>query len=65
MHKRSRRFQSILEKIDKKKTYSTLEALKILQSVSNTKFIETAEAHIALGLDPKYADQQLRSTVKI
>jgi len=35
MHKRSRRFQSILEKIDKKKTYSTLEALKILQSVSN------------------------------
>nr|YP_009391938.1 ribosomal protein L1 [Acrosorium ciliolatum]ARW60082.1 ribosomal protein L1 [Acrosorium ciliolatum] len=63
MHKRSRRFSQILQKLDKNKIYSPIEALKFLQDISSVNFIETLEAHIVLGLDPKYADQQLRSTV--
>nr|QVY58349.1 50S ribosomal protein L1 [Kappaphycus striatus] len=63
MRKRSRRFNQILHKIDHSKLYSPIEAIEILKSLSNVKFIETIEAHIVLGLDPKYADQQLRSTV--
>lgn len=63
MGKRSRRFVSILEKLDKTILYSPHDALVFLQDSSSVKFIETLEAHIVLGLDPKYADQQLRSTV--
>uniref|UniRef100_UPI003003799B ribosomal protein L1 n=1 Tax=Anunuuluaehu liula TaxID=3049639 RepID=UPI003003799B len=63
MRKHSRRFQQILQKVDKNKFYSPLDAINLLQTLSNVKFTETIEAHIVLGLDPKYADQQLRSTV--
>nr|YP_009399593.1 ribosomal protein L1 [Dictyomenia sonderi]ARW69199.1 ribosomal protein L1 [Dictyomenia sonderi] len=63
MVKRSRRFVSILKKLDKKLLYAPDEALMLLKNFSSVNFIETLEAHIVLGLDPKYADQQLRSTV--
>ena len=63
MRKYSRRFSQILQKVEKEKVYSHDEALSLLKNLSNVNFIETLEAHIALGLDPKYADQQLRATV--
>nr|QVY57940.1 50S ribosomal protein L1 [Betaphycus gelatinus] len=63
MRKYSRRFKQILQKVDKGKLYSPIEAIELLKSLSSVRFIETIEAHIVLGLDPKYADQQLRSTV--
>ena len=63
MRKYSRRFQQVLQKVEKGKLYSPLDALQLLASLSDVNFIETLEAHIVLGLDPKYADQQLRSTV--
>jgi large subunit ribosomal protein L1 len=45
------------------KLYNYIEAIELMQKSASAKFIETAEAHILLGLNPKYADQQLRSTV--
>lgn len=63
MRKYSRRFQQILNTIDHHKFYDPLEAIHLLQNCSNVNFVETIEAHIALTLDPKYVDQQLRSTV--
>nr|QCI05745.1 ribosomal protein L1 [Cryptopleura ramosa] len=63
MRKCSRRFFQILQQVDSNRLYSPIEALKLLQDLSNVKFIETLEAHIVLGLDSKYSDQQLRSTV--
>nr|QCI08711.1 ribosomal protein L1 [Sphondylothamnion multifidum] len=63
MRKRSRRFNNLLLRMEKSKEYSPMDALILLKQISNVKFIETLEAHIVLGLDPKYADQQLRSTV--
>ena len=65
MRKRSRRFQQMVQKVDKNKLYSPLESIDLLKSLSSVNFIETIEAHIVLGLNPKYADQQLRSTVKL
>nr|YP_009511760.1 ribosomal protein L1 [Melanthalia intermedia]AXI97637.1 ribosomal protein L1 [Melanthalia intermedia] len=62
MKKHSRRFREAVIKIEKSKLYEPIEALKLLKKLSKVKFIETAEVHIALGLDPKHADQQLRST---
>ena len=45
--------------------YAPLEALSIIKDNANAKFDETIEAHIRLGIDPKYTDQQLRTTVAL
>nr|YP_009392769.1 ribosomal protein L1 [Bostrychia tenella]ARW61331.1 ribosomal protein L1 [Bostrychia tenella] len=63
MRKHSRRFLQILKQVEKNILYSPEEAVNLLQKVSNVKFTETLEAHVVLGLDPKYSNQQLRSTV--
>nr|YP_010330332.1 ribosomal protein L1 [Rhodella violacea]UNJ18048.1 ribosomal protein L1 [Rhodella violacea] len=62
MKTKSRRMQENLKKITDE-LYSPVEAIKLLKNTANAKFVETAEAHIVLGLNPKYADQQLRATV--
>ena len=62
MRKSSRRYRQLVQKITKN-LYSPIEAVNLLPKVANAKFVETVDLHIVLGLDPKYADQQLRSTV--
>ena len=47
------------------KVYSPLEAIKLVKENANAKFDETIEAHARLGIDPKYTDQQLRTTVAL
>ena len=63
MSKRSRRLINILQKVDKSVFYSAEEAISLLKNLSSVNFSETLEVHACLSLDPKYADQQLRSTV--
>lgn len=58
----SRRMQALLEKVEDK-DYDPIEALNLLKETATAKFPEAAEAHIRLGIDPKYSDQQLRTTV--
>lgn len=60
--KKSRRFQALLAKVEDRE-YAPLEALNLLKETATAKFPEAAEAHIRLGIDPKYTDQQLRTTV--
>ena len=64
MKKLSKRMALLSEKIEDKQ-YSPQEALKIVKDSANAKFDETIEAHIRLGIDPKYTDQQLRTTVAL
>lgn len=61
----SRRFKELLTKVDEDKAYAPLEALQLLKETATAKFDESAEAHIRLGIDPKYSDQQLRTTVSL
>ncbi|MEM8777719.1 MAG: 50S ribosomal protein L1 [Cyanobacteria bacterium P01_G01_bin.49] len=63
--KLSKRIKEALSKIDQEKAYEPLEALKLLKETATAKFNESAEAHIRLGIDPKYTDQQLRTTVSL
>ncbi|MDJ0632684.1 MAG: 50S ribosomal protein L1 [Xenococcaceae cyanobacterium MO_188.B29] len=63
--KLSRRMREALAKIEEDKNYEPIEALKLLKETATAKFNETAEAHIRLGIDPKYTDQQLRTTVSL
>lgn len=59
----SKRMQSLLAKVDEERLYEPMEALSLLKETATAKFPESAEAHIRLGIDPKYTDQQLRTTV--
>lgn len=59
----SKRFRSEKEKIDSSKYYNIDEAIQLVKSTASSKFNESIEAHISLNIDPKYADQQLRTTV--
>jgi large subunit ribosomal protein L1 len=60
----SRRMQAMLAKIEDR-DYAPLDALALLKETATAKFPEAAEAHIRLGIDPKYSDQQLRTTVAL
>jgi large subunit ribosomal protein L1 len=65
MRKLSRRHKENIKKTGKT-IYSNLEeAIEILKSTATTKFVETVELHANLNIDPKYADQQLRTTVTL
>jgi len=64
MKKQSKRMAALSTKIEDR-IYPTLEALCIIKENANAKFDETIEAHIRLGIDPKYTDQQLRTTVAL
>jgi large subunit ribosomal protein L1 len=58
----SRRLKEALAKVEPR-PYQPREAIELLKETATAKFDETAEAHIRLGIDPKYTDQQLRTTV--
>lgn len=62
--KRSKRFRELEKKVAKQ-LYAPQEALELLKETATAKFPESAEAHIKLGIDPKYGDQQLRTTVAL
>lgn len=64
MGKISKRLRDLQAKIEDR-PYAPLEALELLKETATAKFPESVEAHIRLGIDPKYADQQLRTTVAL
>ena len=63
--KLSKRFKEAFAKVDQRKAYEPIEAIALLKETATAKFDETAEVHVRLGIDPKYTDQQLRTTVSL
>ena len=64
MPKLSKRLASLVTKIEDR-AYQPLEAIQLVKENATAKFDETMEAHVRLGIDPKYTDQQLRTTVAL
>lgn len=62
--KYSRRYQELVKKVEDR-AYDPLEAMALLKETATAKFAESAEVHVRLGIDPKYTDQQLRTTVAL
>jgi large subunit ribosomal protein L1 len=54
---------ALLKDIISKESYSFDKGVSLLKKVGTAKFVESAEAHISLNIDPKYANQQLRTSL--
>ncbi|MCQ2752393.1 MAG: 50S ribosomal protein L1 [Coriobacteriales bacterium] len=65
MKKVSKNYASAVEKIDKEKLYTPLQAITLLKELPSAKFDETVEVHIRLGLDTRQADQQVRGSISL
>ena len=65
MAKQSKALRGAYEKFDAEKAYPLAEAIKILIDSKSVKFDATAELHMNLGIDPKHADQQVRTTISL
>ena len=61
--KKSKRYVESAKLVDSNKEYEIKEALEIIEKMPKTKFDETVELHVRLGVDSKHADQQVRGTV--
>ena len=59
----SKRYAESKKLVDSNKEYEIKEALEIIEKMPKTKFDQTVELHVKLGVDSKHADQQVRGTV--
>jgi large subunit ribosomal protein L1 len=65
MRKLSRRQIKNVEKTKNTLSTNLQEAITLLKETATAKFVESVELHANLNIDPKYADQQLRTTVTL
>ncbi len=61
MPKRGKKYLESARLVDRTRTYSPEEAIELAKKTSFTNFDATVEAHLRLGVDPRKADQQVRS----
>ncbi|MEI6670855.1 MAG: 50S ribosomal protein L1 [Actinomycetes bacterium] len=63
--KRSKKYTEAAKKIEKDRLYTPLEAVTLARETSTVKYDATVEVALLLGVDPKKADQAIRSTVNL
>ena len=63
--KRSKRYKKLGDSYSKEKKYGIKEAVSKIKEMASTKFDETVEVALKLGVDPKKADQMVRGTIML
>lgn len=61
--RKSKAYRNAAKKVDGATIYSLNDGIKLATETAVTKFDSTVELHVRLGVDPKQADQNVRSTV--
>ena len=62
MKKDSKRLKT-LKSLILEKVYTLDNGISLLKKLANAKFLESVEAHVSLNIDPKYGNQQLRTSL--
>jgi len=65
MPKHGKKYEQAAKLVDPDKQYSPEEAVELVKKVAYANFDETVEVHFKLGIDPRHADQQVRSTASL
>lgn len=63
LERRGKKYQESYKLVDKTKTYSLKDAIDLAVKTSPVKFDASVEAHVRLGVDPRQADQNIRTTL--
>lgn len=63
IERRGKKYQEAFKLVEKDKIYSLAEAIELAIKTSPVKFDATVEAHVRLGVDPRQADQNIRTTL--
>ena len=63
MAKAGKKYQEAAKLVEAGKLYTAAEAMELVKKTATKKFDETIELHVRLGVDPKYADQQVRGAM--
>ena len=61
--KKGKRYSESAKLVDSTKQYEAQEAIEIIEKMPKTKFDQTVELHVKLGVDSKHADQQVRGVI--
>lgn len=65
MPKHSKRYNALRSQVDPTESHSPQEAIGKVKELANAKFDETIEVHMRTGVDPRYAEQQVRGVVTL
>jgi len=63
--KHGKQYKAAAAKVNAEQLYSPAEAVKLVKETSYVKFDATVEVHLRLGIDPRHADQTIRTTVAL
>lgn len=63
IERRGKKYQEAFKQVEKGKTYSLKDAIELAIKTSPVKFDATLEIHARLGVDPRQADQNIRTTL--
>jgi large subunit ribosomal protein L1 len=62
---RGKRYRTAYERVDRDHHYTPAEAVSLVKETASTKFDETVEVHLRLGVNVRHAEEQLRGTLAL
>ena len=65
MARHGKKYAAAVKLVDRDRLYTMDEAVDLLMKTHTVKFDQTVEIHLNLAIDPKYADQMVRSTISL